>query len=248
MKKLHLLGFLVFALSLGSCTFTENIYINDDGSGKFSLDMDGSAILAMVPEDSLKNEKSVDTTIYFKDVLKEKQDSISKLSAEEQAKFKKMENFVMNMKMNAAQKQMLFSLATDFKNVSELGDAFSTMGALKDSKKDKANDNPMTSMLGGLGNNDNKISYSYDGKKFTRKGVANKSKEVKEKDSQEESMQMILESSTYVVKYHFPKAVKKVSNDKAQFSEDRKTITIEYPFSEYKDTPEKLNFEVEFQK
>ncbi|POS02505.1 hypothetical protein Q361_10311 [Flavobacterium croceum DSM 17960] len=247
MKKLHLLGLLIFALSLGSCTFTENIYINDDGTGKFSLDMDGSSILAMVPEDSLKNEKSVDTTIYFKDIIKEKQDSISKLSAQEQAKFKKMENFVMNMKMNAAQKQMLFSLSTNFKNVSELGDAFSTMGALKDSKKDKSN-NPMGSMLGGLGNNDNQINYTYDGKKFTRKGIANKAKETKDKTSEEESMQMILESSTYVVKYHFPKAVKKVSNDKAQFSEDRKTITIEYPFTEYKDTPEKLNFEVEFQK
>ena len=59
---------------------------------------------------------------------------------------------------------------------------------------------------------------------------------------------MIYESSKYVIKYHFPKPVKKVSNKTALFSEDRKTITIEYSFNEYMDNPDKLNFEVEFEK
>jgi len=57
---------------------------------------------------------------------------------------------------------------------------------------------------------------------------------------------MIFESSKYIIKYHFPKEVKSVSNKQAMFSEDRKTITIEFPFNEYMKEPEKTNFEVVF--
>ena len=57
---------------------------------------------------------------------------------------------------------------------------------------------------------------------------------------------MIFASSNYIVKYHFAKPVKKVSNTSALFSEDRKTVTLHYPFSEYMENPEKLNLEVEF--
>ena len=61
-----------------------------------------------------------------------------------------------------------------------------------------------------------------------------------------EMNKMIFASSNYIVKYHFAKPVKKVSNTSALFSEDRKTVTLHYPFSEYMENPEKLNLEVEF--
>jgi hypothetical protein len=69
-----------------------------------------------------------------------------------------------------------------------------------------------------------------------------------EVDSMKQMMNMFYESSTYTLKYHFPKKVKKVSNSTALYSEDRKTITIEFPLSDYMKEPEKLNFEVEFEK
>jgi len=74
-------------------------------------------------------------------------------------------------------------------------------------------------------------------------------KEIDEKEnaSTNQSLKMIFASSSYIVKYHFPKPVKKVSNPTAQYSEDRKTITIEYPFKEYLESPEKLNFDVDFE-
>ena len=40
---------------------------------------------------------------------------------------------------------------------------------------------------------------------------------------------MFYDQSNFKVVYQFPKAVKKVSIDNALYSEDRKTITIEYP-------------------
>ena len=113
MRFIKLLSAL-FLFSLTSCTFTENIYINDDGSGKFSFDMDASAIMAMIPNDSLKSdktssEKDIDSVFTFSEILESKKDSISKLPKEQQEKLKKMENFSMKMKMNEAKKEFLFS-------------------------------------------------------------------------------------------------------------------------------------------
>lgn len=47
MKIYKLLSFSFLLVTLTSCTFTENIYVNDNGAGKFSVDMDGSSLMAM---------------------------------------------------------------------------------------------------------------------------------------------------------------------------------------------------------
>ncbi|WP_300568078.1 hypothetical protein [Flavobacterium sp.] len=248
MKFVKLFSALLFIFSLTSCTFTEDIYINPDGSGKYSLDMDGSSLMAMMPKDSVGNQKSIDSVFSFKEIFAAKKDSIAKLSKEEQARLKKMENFNMRMKMSFQEKKFLFSMNTDFKNVAELQDAMSNMSELQNLNKKKAQSNPMGSM-GGFSNNNTILSYSYDGHRFIRKASIDKNAVKKpENDSLAESYKMIYASSKYIIKYHFPKPVKKVSNATALFSEDRKTITIEYPFDEYMDSPDKLNFEVEFQK
>lgn len=240
--------FLLFSLiTLTSCTFTEDIYINPDGSGKYAIDMDGSGLMAMIPKDSLKVEKNIDSTFSFKKIFEEKKDSIAKLSKEEQAKLKTLENFNMRMKMNYDTKQFLFSMNTDFKSVSELQDVMTDMSAIQKMGKKKSEGNPLAS-AGGFTDNNSVLNYSYDGKKFVRKAVLNKKQVKKVKNDSVEAYKMIFESSKYVIKYHFPKPVKKVSNKTALFSEDRKTITIEYPFNEYMDNPDKLNFEVDFEK
>jgi len=245
MKKLLL--FLLFTFVFSSCTFTEEITINPDGTGKYNLDMDGSSFMAMMPNDSVKNEKSIDSVFSFKQLFEAKKDSISKLSNEEQAKIKRLENFNMRMKMNYAAKQFLFSMNTNFKSVAELQEVMSNMSEIQQMNKSQVQNNPMGNM-GGFGGNNSKINYAYDGKKFSRKAVVDKEALKKvENDSAEASYKMIYEASKYIIKYHFPKPVKNVSNTTALFSEDRKTITIEYPFNEYMKEPEKLNFEVVFQ-
>ena len=62
-----------------------------------------------------------------------------------------------------------------------------------------------------------------------------------------ESMEMIYGQSDFKIVYQFPKAVKSVSIPNALFSDDRKTVTIEYPLKDYMESPDKLNFEIEFQ-
>jgi uncharacterized protein YfiM (DUF2279 family) len=250
MKLYKLLSFSFLLATLTSCTFTENMYVNDNGSGKFSVDIDGSALMQMAG-DQIGNQmgadakKNVDSTFTFKQLIAEKKDSISKLSPEAQKEIKKLENFVFNIKMNGEQKQFLMNISTDFKSVNELQDILQSMSSLQKLEGGNAPSTPFA----GLGDNKSKLSYTYDGKKFTRKAIIDKQK-VTEKaaDSTADMSKMMFASSSYIIKYHFPKPVKKISNPNAMFSEDRKTITIQYPFTDYMENPDKLNFDVEFEK
>ncbi len=251
MVKLYkLLSFSFLLVTLTSCTFTENITINDNGSGKFSVDMDGSSLMQMAG-DQIGNQmgadakKDIDSTFTFKQLLADKKDSIAKLSPETQKELKKLENFVVTTKMSSEKKQFLMTLATDFKSVNELEDILQTASTLQ-----KLEGSATASPLGsGFGNNNSKLSYTYDGKKFTRKATIDQQKLTEKlKDSSADMSKMIFASSNYIVKYHFPKKIKKVSNPSALFSDDRKSITIQYSFTDYMENPDKLNFDVEFEK
>ncbi|MCD0467835.1 hypothetical protein [Flavobacterium sp. ENC] len=253
MKLYKLLTFSFLFAALTSCTFTENIYVNDNGAGKFSVDMDGSSLMAMAG-DQIGNQmgaeakKDIDSTFTFKQLFAAKKDSIAKLSPESQKELKKIENFVVHTKMSSEKKEFLMTLSTDFKNVNELQDILQTLSTFQ--KLEQGGSAAAASPFGGnFGNNNSKLSYSYNGKKFTRTAVIDQQKVAeKAKDSAADMSKMIFSSSSYILKYHFPKKIKKVSNPDALFSEDRKTITIQYPFTDYMENPGKLNFEVEFEK
>ena len=247
MKLYKLLSFCFVLATLTSCTLTENIYVNDNGTGKFSVDMDGSSLMAMAGDQLGPDaKKNIDSTFTFKQLFEEKKDSIAKLSPEAQKELKKLENFVVNTKMNSEKKEFLMTISTDFKNVNELQDALQSLSALQ---RLEGGASAATPFGKGLGDNNSKLTYTYDGKKFTRKAVIDKQKVAeKAKDSTADMSKMIFASSNYIIKYHFPKKIKKVSNPNALFSEDRKSITIQYPFTDYMENPDKLNFDVEFEK
>lgn len=248
-KKIVLLLVVLFA---ASCNFTENLDVNPNGTGTFSLEMDGSGFMAMAGDkvmgqmDETKQKKNIDTTFAFKQLLEGYKDSIAKLSPEKQAELKKLENFVISMKMNAEKKEFLMTVNTPFKNVNELENLMGSMKNLNE-LKGKQEKNAMPIPSGDIfGNSDTKLSFTYNGKKFTRKTIVPK-KETKKVETDSLGMaKMFFASSKYTLKYHFPKPVKKVSNPDAMFSADRKTITIQYPFTDYTDNPEKLNLNVEF--
>lgn len=250
MKLYKLLSFSFLFVTLTSCTFTENIYVSDNGTGKFSLDMDGSSLMAMAGDqlgDQLgaDSKKNIDSSFTFKQLLADKQADIAKLSPEAQSEIKKVEDLTVNLKMNGEKKEFLMVFSRDFKNVNQINDVLQSLNALQKLGGESA----ATPFGSGLGDNNSTLSYTYDGKKFSRKVIIDKQKTAeKVKDSTAEMSKMVFASSSYVLKYHFPKRVKKVSNPAALFSEDRKTITIQYPFTDYMENPDKLNFDVEFEK
>ncbi|MEO8237157.1 MAG: hypothetical protein ABI576_03545 [Flavobacterium sp.] len=251
MKLYKILGFSFLLAALTSCTFTENIYVSDNGTGKFSVDMDGSSLMAMAGDQigsqlGGEGKKDIDSTFTFRQILEEKKDSIAKLSPETQKELKKLENVVVHTKLNTEKKEFLMTLSNDFKNVNELQDILQTLNTFQKLEKGAGVATPFG---GDFINNNSKLSYSYDTKKFTRKVVADQQKMAeKAKDTAADMSKMMFASSNYILKYHFPKKIKKVSNPSALFSEDRKTITIQYPFTDYMENPDKFNLEVEFEK
>lgn len=251
MKLYKLLSFSFLFATLASCTFTENVYVTDNGTGKFSLNMDGSSLMEMAGDQlgsqmGADAKKNIDSTFTFKQLLADKKDSIAKLSPEIQNEIKKLEDLTVNLKMNAEKKEFLMAFSRDFKNVNQLQDVLQAMSTLQKLEGGASAANPFA---GGLGKNNSTLSYTYDGKKFTRKAILDKQKVAeKAKDSAGDMSKMIFASSNYILKYHFPKRIKKVSNPNALFSDDRKSITIQYPFTDYMENPDKLNFDVEFEK
>jgi hypothetical protein len=274
MRYIKLLFALLLTLSVTSCTITEKMIINDNGSGKFAYDIDGAKMMSMMgsafkgddKEDtkknkketvSRKNKKVIDSTFTFKEMFASKQDSIAKLSPEEQAKIKKMERFSVRTIIDEEKGIMNYSMFTDFNSISELQDVMSPVESMKSIS-------PTGQKSGGMGmapdalEDNSSTSFFYDGKTF-KKTVAKieKKKEVTEEveegseddvaSKMKESLDMFYDQSNFKVVYQFPKAVKKISIENALYSEDRKTITIEYPLKDYMENPDKLNFEVIFE-
>lgn len=251
MKSKFLLLF-TFVLVLTSCNFTENINVKEDGSGTFALEMDGAGLMAMAGEKigselgAKNNAKSIDSTFSFKQIFEAKKDSIAKLSAEQQAALKKLESFVMKIKMNPEAKQLLFSMNTDFQKISDIQNMMDGIKTLKD-LKGQSDNKKLADPINESINNNAKIDYLYNGKIFSRKAIVLKDQIKKIAADSLGMAKMIFASSKYTLKYHFPKAVKSVSNPDALFSADRKTITVEYPFTDYSENPEKLNLNVIFE-
>jgi len=266
MRIIKLLSTILFVCTISSCTITEKMILNEKGSGKFSYDIDGSQMMSMMggamksqsnddakSGDSKKKSKDIDSTFTFKQLLASKKDSIAKLSPEEQEKIKKMERFSVHMVMNEEKGIMNYSMFTDFNSITELQDVMNPVQSMKSmvpggGKKLSGKDS-------GFPEDNTSMKFLYDGKSF-KKIVAKKElkKEVSVAEADEdseaskikESLEMVYGQSNFKVVYEFPKAVKSISVPNALFSEDRKTVTIEYPLKDYMENPDKLNFEVVF--
>ena len=243
-KIIFLLGLVVTFCT--SCEFSENIYINEDGSGKMEFSFDASALMEMGGDEmgEFGEEERMDSIMHFRDFLEEKKDSIATLSKQDQEELKALEPFSLHMLMDPKTKEMNFELFTDFKSVNELQDMFAAMSKIQnlDSKNKEKDDNPLAKSLSGT-NTD--VVYSFENNVFTRTStIVDKELHKQSLDSMEEGTGMIFASSKLKLNYHFPRKIKSVSNDKVYFSEDKKSFVLELDFMEYIRNPESGNIEV----
>lgn len=248
MNKITYFLFLCVSIFFTSCQFSENIYLNEDGSGKMEFSFDASEIMQMAGEkfSESSGEKDIDSTFTFKEIFDQKRDSISQLPADEQAKLKALEPFSVHMLMNEKEQKLNFDIFTDFSNANELQDMFAalnTVSNLKGQGAEQTNDtvNPFSSMADGGNTN---LSYSF------KKGVFKRKVKVLDQEIQKQIVDslgqtaMMFANSKYKLDYHFPRKVKSVSNDKALFSADGKTVIIEYGLMDYMTNPEVMNLEI----
>jgi hypothetical protein len=64
----NIIYILIILLGLGSCTIHENIHFNKNFSGKASYIVDFSAMMTMIPEDSLKNLDDAEIDAIFEEI------------------------------------------------------------------------------------------------------------------------------------------------------------------------------------
>ncbi|WP_340203425.1 hypothetical protein [Ascidiimonas sp. W6] len=246
MNKIFNCFLALLLVVLTSCNFSEELFLNTDGSGRLSIKFDGSELLKMGNDmGSIEGSgKVMDSVISFKKLLEEKKDSIATLTEEEQEKLKKLEPFNLHMVMNEETGDMKIDMYTDFTEVSELSDVFSAfqnagafgnqgMGASQ-SQQDILSTGEPTEM-----------SYTLNGNTFKRTNKVVDYDLLQKNVDSLGKMELFLGSSTYKLIYHFSTPVKSVSKKGAFYSEDRKTVTIEVPFMDYMRDPEILNLEIE---
>ena len=165
MKFFRALVIVFITVLFVACNFTEEIHFNEDGTGKMNIGFDGSEMLQMLPStDSTKLEEVIDSTLVFKDLLRDKKDSIAQLSPEQQAQLKKLEPFSLHMLVNAEEGIMNFDMFTDFKDVSEINDAFNAFQSAS-SIGPAAGGKPMPK---NSANEATEVSYSFKKNKFKR--------------------------------------------------------------------------------
>lgn len=243
MKKIL---FLLFAVAfLTSCQFTETMVLNEDGSGRMSIKMDLSEMMALGGElsnDSTEVKK--DTIIAFKDIFEEKKDSIATLPMAEQKKLKAMENFKIHMISDPDEGVMIVDLFTDFKNVSEANDLLRGFEQTENvipgnSSEDEGSSEPEPELIG--------VSYSYDNGKFIRDAFIKDEKQHSKQIDSLKQIESFMSGTLYKIKYTFPKRIKSSSVEDATFSLDGKTIEIQRPFLDYFKNPDVLDVEVELE-
>ncbi len=229
-----------------SCNFTEEIYLNDDGSGKLSINFDAHELMSMAGAlDSLSNEQAIDSTLVFKDLLEEKKDSIAQLSAEEQAKLKNLEPFSMHMVMDPTAQLMQFELFSEFQNIEKVNDAFNAFQSAS-SLGPNTDSGAMVAPIPGP-DSATKVNYTFNKNTFSRTiEIIDPELFKKNLDSMQGS-EMFLSGSTYTFKYHFPRRVKKVNVEGATFSMDGRTMLYEVDFLDMMKAPETMAIEVELE-
>lgn len=246
MKRTQILACALVAMFTYSCNFTEEIHIKEDGSGKLSINFDGSELMQMAGDEMAQSdEKPMDSIISFKDLLAEKKDSIAQLSPEEQAKLKRLEPFNLHMVMKPEEKIMKFDLFSEFKNVNEVNDAFNSFkeAGMLGPGQSKQQPAPLAGSEQAT-----EVNYSFKGNTFSRKAKIVDEELFQQGLDSLAGAEMFLSGSTYTIKYHFPRKVKSTNLEEATFSADGKTLIYEVTFLDLMRDPTALDLQVKLEK
>lgn len=242
--------FAVFIFAVTSCSVYEDVYFKKDGTVSYSLEFDASALMTMLPVSGSASPIPNDTVISLTQILEEKKDSLQFLREEELAIIENVKPLQMRITNDTIQKTLFFNISGDFENAEALNRAFNTLNEI--SAKSKTEKNVGENLISGnVPDTDFNSNYAWDGKIMKRIVVREKpvvDDVSEERSREEEQMKMLFSNGKMFVRYHFPERVKKVSNTDALFSQDGKTVVLEYPSATYLNpTAKKLDIEIEIE-
>lgn len=238
MKKI--IGFLLLILNF-SCQITETLVLNPDGSGVIETQAvrDENSYMQIAGENYNKENIFTDTTYVFKECIEKHNDNFVKYLPEEQALFNTYRNAKVHIKNSSFDKEFKTTITLAFQNANEIPDLYKIQEYADDIRNNYA-----------LSAEEHyyKIGYSFDGVTFNRKvQITDEAKFQKGKERIEsykkQSFRLNL-TQDYILKYHFLKKIKSVSNSNAIISKDKKSISVTFLLSESLLNPESTNLEV----
>jgi len=232
---------LIILFLLVSCQITETIQINPDGSGTIEVVQlrNENSYMQLAGDQYAHEEVFKDTTYVFQEYIKKYNETFVKYTPAEQQLFQKYSNVKAHIKKSSFEKEFRTVLMFNFNKVSDIPDLYKT--------EDYANDIKYNYALTAENHYFN-IEYNFDGTVFKRSisitnpGELQKTKDqFKNADPKYASLKL---TQSYILKYHFPKKIKSVSNEKAIISADKKSLTLEFQLSDCLQNPEMTNLEV----
>ena len=242
-KKLLLL--LLVVVMFTACQFTETLVIQEDGTGRVSMNIDMKEMMAMGQSMDMDSTMiKIDSTVAFKTFLEEKKDSIAKLPKEEQEKLMKLKDYKLRTFMDPETSEFFIDVFVDFSSIEEANNLMSSINQASSLIPStpgggEVSSDPSSDVIG--------IRYEYSNNTFTRDSyIKDEAMYQKQKDSLQ-SAEMFMSSMNYKLKYTFPKKIKSSSIEDASYSLDGKTIIVEKNFLDYFKNPDVLDLQVELE-
>lgn len=237
--KNTILLLILIVFTLTSCQITEKIYFEEDGSGKYEMNVDmGDMLKAFGEMETKKIDSSYvvkDSIIDFSKLFIEHKDSIAKLPLKEQKKLQSLKNVIMVIHEDKRNEEMFISIWSPFTNMEELNDLQEKFRSTASSEKKKI---PSKA----------DVKYTFTKKNFTRKSYNKEfnEEELAEYEKSLKSMDMFIDKTTYTLEYHFPRKIKKYSIKDAILSDNKKVIFIKKSVSDWVSNPQALDVEIKF--
>jgi hypothetical protein len=261
MKAFKLIFLCVITCSFAGCfEMNEEIVVNNNGSGDYSVNMDLGKMLdmmaAFIPPDQMKDmEKIKDTTINMRDFI----DTTSTLSAEKKALYR---DGTMQMQMNMADKVFKINMKYPFKNTGDLQKLYASIGETGTSMGSLMNNfNPGSSALSAGGAQpEMKMISSYFDLETKKNSITRKlNKEKYAKLADDQMMQQMKQMGEMgggamagmgdvkmntIIK--LPAPAKKFTGAKVELSTEKKILMLKNNMMDIFSHPEVFEFSVEY--
>ena len=231
---------LLASVLLASCEVVETMNINSDNSGTIMMDMhrNENSYMQIAGEQYAKETIFRDTTYVFQDYIEKYNGNFVKYTATEQELFNKYRNVKVHIKKSSFDKDFRTIISQDFTNVEEAADLSKTENYISDIVHNYA----LTAEEHYYN-----IKYTLKDNEFNRvvtitnEVIFEREKKILESYNKIYDLNLV---QSYLLKYHFPRKIKSVSNANAIISSDRKSLELKFAILDFLKNPVNTNLEV----